>query len=76
MENRIKYTQLSKMFFCKGYKAQPQVIRSWLDEQSHIVGPNQEETFKYIQDVFGKDCLPGITYRVCIGNKANTALQE
>ena len=57
-ENRIKYTQLSKMFSAKGYKAQPQVIRSWLDEQSHIVGPNQEETFKYIQDVFGKDCLP------------------
>lgn len=57
-EKGIKYTQLSKMFSAKGYKAQPQVIRSWLDEQSHIVGPKQEETFKYIQEVFGEECLP------------------
>lgn len=54
----IKYTQLSKMFTAAGYKAQPQVIRSWLDEQSHIVGPKQEDTFKYIQKVFGEECLP------------------
>lgn len=57
-EQGIKYTQLSKMFTTAGYKAQPQVIRSWLDEQSHIVGPKQEDTFKYIQKVFGEECLP------------------
>lgn len=57
-EHGIKYTQLSKMFTAAGYKAQPQVIRSWLDEQSHIVGPKQEDTFNYIQKVFGEECLP------------------
>ena len=56
-EHNLKYTQISKMFATKGYKAQPQVIRSWLDEQSHIVGPKQEETFMYIQQVFGEDVL-------------------
>ena len=57
-DNNLKYTQLSKMFATKGYKAQPQVIRSWLDEQSHIVGPKQDETFMYIQQVFGESVLP------------------
>lgn len=57
-DNNLKYTQLSKMFATKGYKAQPQVIRSWLDEQSHIVGPKQEKTFMFIQQVFGEEVLP------------------
>ena len=57
-ENGLKYTQISKMFSERGYKAQSQVIRGWLDEQSHIVGPKQEEAFEYIQKVFGEECLP------------------
>ena len=57
-DNRFRYTQLSKLFSEKGYRAQPQVIRGWLDEQSHIVGPKQEEAFKYIKAVFGEECLP------------------
>lgn len=56
--NNLKYTQISKLFDLNGYKAHPQVIRSWLDEQSHIVGPKQDETFMYIQQVFGEKVLP------------------
>ncbi|SFL28815.1 hypothetical protein SAMN05216390_11722 [Lachnospiraceae bacterium KH1T2] len=54
----LKYTQISNLFRIKGYKVNAQVIRSWLDEESHIVGPKKKEAFIGIQEVFGKDIIP------------------
>lgn len=68
-ENGITYNQLSKEFTRNGYSAQPQVIRSWLDEQSHIVGPKQEDAFEYIKKVFGEECLPEMYTEYAIATK-------
>ncbi|MDO5381929.1 MAG: DrmE family protein [Eubacteriales bacterium] len=55
--NGLTYNDITKKLRLVGLKTQPQVIRGWIDAQSHIVGPKNEDAFVYLKKVFGDTCF-------------------
>lgn len=49
--NGLKYTDLSRLFKNSGFTASSQTVRMWIDEDSHIVGPKNEDAYLYIGKV-------------------------
>lgn len=54
-DNELTYEELKIMFAKEGKKIAAQTIRQWLDRQSHILGPDIEETYLVIGKVVGDE---------------------
>lgn len=55
VENRWTYLDIAKCFLEYGCSISPQTIRQWLDRQSHIVGPKEDEKFRFIARVMNDE---------------------